>query len=181
MTKWGRSNEDNNLFDIIFYDNMRVFHLEGEVNEAMRDIVTNALNEEWDVTFYLNSEWWRAQFAHQIVDIINKNKDRVTLIATLQIASAAFRIFFQSECKRSILDDTEWLAHMARMSVKMDWNKDVWSTDRWRIKEMWKEETKHVKELKKLWVSKKNRKLFLKWYDIYFNTKKLRKMLDSQK
>lgn len=143
----------------------------------MRDLVTNTLNQEWEVTFYLNSEGWRYQFAYQILDIINKNKDRVTLIAVLQIASAAFRIFFESECKRQILWETEWLAHMARMDVKMDANKYIWWTDKWRVKEMKKQEKKEEKKLKILWMSKKNRKLFLKGNDIYMNTKKLKKFL----
>lgn len=156
---------------------MKIVHLEGSVDETMRDLVTNTLNEEWEVIFYLNSHGWKSQFAYQIVDIINKNKDRVTLIAVLQIASAAFRIFFESECKREILWETEWLAHMARMDVRIDANKDIGSTDKWRVQEMKKQEKKEVQKLKMLWVSKKNRKLFLKGYDIYINTQKLQKML----
>lgn len=156
---------------------MKIVHLEGSVDESMRDIVTNALNEEWEVTFYLNSHGGKSQFAYQIIDIINKNKDRVTLIAVLQIASAAFRIFFEVECKREILWETEWLAHMARMDVRMDGNKDIGSTDKWRVQQMKKQEGKKEKKLKLLWMSKKNRKLFLKGYDIYINTKKLHSML----
>lgn len=167
----------------MFYDgwftlnNMKTIYLNGEVNYDMMNTVIQALNEEWEITFYLESEWWRTQCAYTIIDAINRNKDRVTLIATLQIASAAFRIFFYSECKRHILNDTEWLAHMGTQSVRMNWNKDISSTDRWRIEEMMKQEYKEEKFLKKLWVSKRNRELFLKWYDIYFTTKKLRKML----
>lgn len=158
---------------------MKIVHLEWPVDENMRNIVTDALNQEWEVIFYLNSEGWRSQFAYQIIDIINKNKDRVTLIAVLQIASAAFRIFFESECKREILGETEWLAHMARMSVRIDANKDIGSTDKWRVEEMKKQEKKEEKKLKILWMSKKNRKLFLQGYDIYINTKKLRKFLKN--
>lgn len=158
---------------------MKIVHLEWPVDENMRNIVTDALNQEWEVTFYLNSEGWRSKFAYQIIDIINKNKDRVTLIAILQIASAAFRIFFESECKREILWETEWLAHMARMSVRIDANKDIGSTDKWRVEEMKKQEKKEEKKLKILWMSKKNRKLFLQGYDIYINTKKLRKFLKN--
>ena len=156
---------------------MKVIYLDTDVNEEMRDAVINGLSEEWDVTFYLNSWGGKSQFAHFIIDQINKNKDRVTLIATLQVASAAFRIFFYSKCKREVLDDTEWLAHMWQMSVKMNGEKDISSVDKWRIEEMMKEEIEQEKYLKVLWVSKKNRKLFLKWYDIYFGTKQLRKML----
>ena len=159
---------------------MKIIYLDWEVNENMRDVVLNALNEEWEITFYLSSEWGKSQFANFIVDAINKNKDRVTLIATLQISSAAFRIFFYSRCKREILDDTEWLVHMARMNVRMDWNKEVGSVDKWRVKEMLKYEYKEERILKKLWLSKRNRKLFLKWFDIYLNTKQLRKMLKKQ-
>lgn len=156
---------------------MKYINLEYSVDEDMLNIVTDALNEEWEITFYLNSGWWRAQYAYQIIDLINKNKDRVTLIANLQIASAAFRIFFEVECQREILWETEWLAHMATRDVKMNANKDIGSVERWRIQEMKKQEKKEVKKLKQLWVSKKNRKLFLKGYDIYFSTKELHKML----
>lgn len=168
------------ILDSILQNNMKIIYLIDEVWQSMCDIVINAINEEWEITFYLNSEWWRAQYARCIVDAINKNKNRITLIATHQISSAAFRIFFQSKCKREILDDTEWLAHMGRLTVSMDWNKEINSTDKWRIEEIRKEEDKQEKLLKSLWVSKRNRKLFLKWYDIYFNTKKLRKMLKKQ-
>lgn len=156
---------------------MKYIHLEWWVDENMRDIVTNSLNEEWEVTFYLNSHGWNSKYAHQIVDLINSNLERVTLIATCEIASAAFRIFFFSKCKRKVLDDTEWLAHMARMDIRMDWNKEIWSVEKWRVKEMKKYELIQEKCLRSLGVSKRNRKLFLKWYDVYFNTKKLRKML----
>lgn len=158
---------------------MKYVHLEGWVDENMRDIVTNTLNEEWEVTFYLNSNGGRIQFARQIVDIINKDEDRVTLIATHEISSAAFRIFFFSKCKREILDDTEWLAHMGQIDLRMNWNWHISSTENWRVKEMKKEEKVQERLLKSLGVSKRNRKLFLKWYDIYFTTKQLRKMLSK--
>lgn len=159
---------------------MKIIYLTDDVSQSMCDIVISTINEESEITFYLNSQWWRAQYARCIVDAINKNKDRITLIATHEISSAAFRIFFLSKCKREILDDTEWLAHMGRIDVRMDWNKETSSIDNWRVKEMRKEEDVQEKLLKSLWVSKRNRKLFLKWYDIYFNTKSLRKMLKKQ-
>jgi hypothetical protein len=45
------------------------------------------------------------------------------------------------------------------------------------VEEMKKQEKKEEKKLKILWMSKKNRKLFLQGYDIYINTKKLKTFL----
>jgi ATP-dependent protease ClpP protease subunit len=163
-----------------YENNMKIIYLDTDVNEEMKDKVLEALNEDWEIMFYLNSWGGKAQFANFIIDQINKNKDRVTLIATLQIASAAFRIFFLSKCKREILDDTEWLAHMGQQNIKMNGKEEISNVDKWRIKEMMKEEFVQEKLLKNLWVSKRNRKLFMQWYDIYFNTKQLRKMLKNQ-
>lgn len=158
---------------------MQSIPLEWTINEEMRNIVFQALNNEWNITFYINSTWWICSCAEQIIDLINENKDRVTLVASNYIASNAFNIFFRSECKRKVLPKTEWMAHMSRIDTSISWKWRIQSTTKWQIKNMWKEAKTEEKILKKLWISKKIRKQFLKEYNIYFTTKQLKNMLSK--
>lgn len=159
---------------------MKYIHLEWQVNDEMRDVVTNALNEEWEVTFYLHSQGGLWSSAEAIISMINKNSDRVTLVANNYIASNAFNIFFRAKCKREVNEKTEWMAHMARIDTSMSGKRRIQYTPKWQMKNMWNEAKTEAKILKSLWCSKNIIKQFLNEYDVYFNTKKLRKMLNTQ-
>jgi len=158
---------------------MKYIHLEWSVGENMRDIVSNALNEEWEVTFYLNSGWWVTSYAESIISMINKNSDRVTLIANTFIGSNAFNIFFRSKCKREVNNKTEWMAHMWRLDISMSGKMRIQNIPKFQMKNMWKEAKEEAKILKSLWCKKRVVKEFLDEMDIYFTTKALRKMLQK--
>lgn len=129
---------------------MKIIFLEGSVNEEMKNIVSQALESEGDITFYLNSTGGLGSSACPIIDMINKNKDRVTIIATTYIASNAFNIFFKTKCKREVLDSTEGMAHMARIDTSMSGKRRIQLTPKWQLEHMWKEAKEEAKMLKNL-------------------------------
>ena len=156
---------------------MKIYTINQDVNDDMLAIVTNAIQEEWNITFYLKSTWWSWYVAQQIIDMINQNSDRVTLIANDYIASAAFRIFFYCTCKRKVLPHTMWMWHMARIDTSISGKKRIQSVPKIQLDFMWKEAKEDIKFMKSIWMKEKLCKKFLNEFDVYFWEKELKKLL----
>ena len=85
-----------------------------QVNEEM--VVTlaqkiNELQEDEKLYWYLCSSGGETHIGLEIVDIVNRNKEKVELIASEYIHSTAFLIFFKSQCERNIIPFTTGIMH----------------------------------------------------------------------
>ena len=83
---------------------MKYFQLEGTIDESLvskfMDFCNNNLSD--DCTIVINSGGGKSTLATVILDIINSNADRITLISA-GVYSAAFYIFYFAKCKRKII------------------------------------------------------------------------------
>ena len=83
---------------------MKYFQLEGTIDESLvtrfMEFCNNNLSEE--CTIVINSCGGKSTLATVILDIINSNSEKITLISA-GVYSAAFYIFFFAECKRKII------------------------------------------------------------------------------
>lgn len=156
---------------------MKNFFLTGSVDHTMVQIVSDALQNEWDITFYLDSSGWNSSAAQAIIDMINSDKDRITLCANNVIMSNAFIIFFSVECKRKVLPSCIGMAHMARIDTSMSGKMRIQTTPKIQLGFMMDEVKKQAKFLRKIGAHKKSCKSFLNEYDIYFPEKHLKKFL----
>lgn len=154
--------------------------LSWEVNEEMCNIVSSSLEKEWEIKFYIDSTGWSSASCETIIHMINSQKDRITLIAKNYIASSAFNIFFYSKCKREVLPKCIWMTHMARIDTSMSAKKRIQTVSKFQLWLMKKETRKQIKFLKEIWVKKKECKLFMNEYDVYFSEKRLKKFLKNQ-
>ena len=156
---------------------MKNFFLTWSVDYTMVQTVSDALQNEWNISFYLDSVGWNSSAAQAIIEMINAQKHRITLYANNLILSNAFVIFFYSECKRKVLPWCVWMTHMARIDTSMSGKMRIQTTPKMQMKFMMIEAKKQAKFLQKLGAHKKSCKSFLHEYDIYFPEKHLKNFL----
>lgn len=156
---------------------MKNFFLSGTVDHQMVQTVSDALENEWEITFYLDSSGWNSSAAQAIINMINADKDRITLCANNFICSNAFVIFFYTECKRKVLPWCVGMAHMARIDTSMSGKMRIQNTPKIQMEFMMKEAKRQSKFLREIGASKKSCKSFLNEYDIYFPEKHLKNFL----
>ncbi len=69
---------------------------------------------------YLNSSGGMVKFAEAILDILNKNKDRLVLTGFGELSSCAFDVFFNAECKKELLGAVIGMYHQSNIKVHYD-------------------------------------------------------------
>lgn len=145
------------------------------VNKFIND-VNNFKDEKLHI--YINSIGGEISHAEVIKDIISNLED-VTLIASGDLFSAAFDIFFMSKCKEKIiLPKTYGMVHYTSILVEID---ESLSPRAEQPKFILNEFKKHKKEtiniLKKIGLTKKELSIIKKGKDCYFDTKRLIELL----
>lgn len=91
--------------------------MDGEFRKKLLDDFIRFLNENpEEVTVYINSMGGAFYVYKALEDAISQNKDRITLVATGEICSSAFLLFFSVKCNRRILDGTTGLHHLSGLA-----------------------------------------------------------------
>ena len=157
---------------------MKYFQLEGTINEELTtkfmDFCNNNLSE--DCTVVINSGGGKSTLATVILDIINSNVDKFTLVSA-GAYSAAFYIFFFAKCKRKIINGSLGMHHKEYLKdiyINSD-KKAIYSTDKCQIK--------NLKNIDDSWakgfLTKRERKGYDKSYDVYFTFKRMKKIFSN--
>ncbi len=91
-------------------------------NESFNKLVNtiNTLREYEQVTIYLNSEGGDVESMESMIDLINQHHEKIDLIATGKIYSAAFILFFRTACRKRILNGTMGMAHYIRCGIQIN-------------------------------------------------------------
>lgn len=100
-----------------------ILKIVGEIDENAVSKLINFLDDsntdyslEKDV-IYLMSEGGFYDDGIMMVDIINRNKDKIILIGCGTLQSAAFEVFFKAECEKHLLPGTRGMFHQANIEV----------------------------------------------------------------
>jgi hypothetical protein len=135
---------------------------------------------EGEVTIFLQSPGGYYTEMDAIRTIINDNADRVKLIATSSIESAAFELFFTVNCRRELRGGTWGMYHLPRITVPYMVNGKLSSDDSFgSILATTKQELQSVKRfISTLGLSRSEKKRLLKGEDVYFDYKRLKKMFE---
>ena len=158
-----------------------IIYLEGEVNSEMLTTLIRGLNEckAGKVSVYLNSVGGRVMFAEAILDIINKNKDRVVLIGFGEICSSAFDVFFNASCKKELLGAVIGMYHQSTTKVYSDERGKVQSDYDKMMLLIGKTEYRAVtkKTCRIVGMNRKELVQITQGEDVYFSPQRMREML----
>lgn len=107
--------EDKNIekFTTLFFPE----EIERDTTKEFISQLTMALNEFDKVYIYYTCAGGSGPDARIICDMINRNKDKIKLILSWQIASAAVDIVIDAECDISILDDVFMGIHLSTRDI----------------------------------------------------------------
>ena len=141
----------------------------------------NDLQEDEKLYWYFNSFGGETHAGFEIIDMINRNKNRIELIASENIFSTAFLIFFKAQCERKILPLTYGMMHCASTSFESKYGGKTASFEKDR-----KNKFIAVNEFLFNWCTdlgftESELKKFKKTEDIYFNTVELHTLLEKSK
>lgn len=151
---------------------MKYFQLEGIINEELltkfMDFCNNYLHE--DCTVVINSSGGKNNLATVILDIINSNTSKFTLVSA-GCYSAAFYIFYSAKCKRKIIKGSIGMYHKSfakDINVDSD-SKPVYYEDKCLIDNFKDIDNSFILNL----LTPKEKKLFQKNDDVYFTFKRM--------
>ncbi len=155
----------------------------GIIDEELSDKIVSMYNGSHDNnTIYLSSHGGGYAAMQNILDMINKHKENTVLIGYEYLGSAAFELFFLSECKRELIPGTIGMCHMSTSQISMnERNKPAYADDiaktKW-IDQYMKPRTKKLASI--LQMNKKEvKKITKKGYDFYFTAKRMKRFLTT--
>lgn len=159
---------------------MKYFHLEGIINEDLLNKFIDFWNENQseECTIIINSGGGKSSLTFFILDVINKNHDKITLVSC-GCFSAAFYLFYKARCKKILTYGTTGMYHLPYIKdVNLNIHNDpVYTSDKCDIKNMKSSDESFIKEFMK----KKEIKAFNRGDDVYFTFKRLRKIFPDIK
>lgn len=162
-----------------------IIHLEGEVNSVMFDKLSYLFSKTKGselIKIYLSSDvGGYTATAEAIVDLINSNSQRITLIAYGAIYSAGFIIFFKSSCKRVLLKDTTGMAHFSYQPIDINETGNPSSSyDKFAKQEMKKSKTHTLNFLTELGLDKQELNIIKKGDELYMSYDRLKELLNGE-
>lgn len=102
---------------------MAIFNIDSSFTpESLDSFVSfvNALPKDENITIYLRSTGGYSWSMYVMLDIINSNPERFEIVASGEISSAAFQLFFTATCSRRIFNGTWGVYHQARIAVDIN-------------------------------------------------------------
>ena len=164
-----------------------ILHLAGEINGEKVDKLIDAINifnkqPNDKLNIYFRSDGGDVESQTAIIHLINSNSANIHLIAYGIIYSAAFFIFFNCKCERTVLHGTVGMCHYARVGIEVgDNNKGYYSSD--KANQSWaKEENMWVLQFCiQLGMSVKEINLIKKTQEVYFQVERLQELLENSK
>ena len=162
-----------------------ILYLNGEVGPDMSIALCQALNNAADqeiISIYFCSQGGVLEDSEVIIDIINKNKNRIVLYAFGELASAAFIIFYRVSCEKHIMDYTIGLAHLAMMAVPSNQSGESIpdSFNTFSYQELVRTKDTIIDFYKKVGLNAKEMSTLTKGKDVYFGTERLKQLYERK-
>ena len=146
--------------------------MDGTIDEVMLSRFMDFCNNNGDekCTIVINSGGGKSTIATVILDMINSNSKKFTLVSA-GCYSAAFYIFYFSKCKRKLVHGSLGMHHkeyLKGICINSD-RKPFYDSDKCEIKNL-----KSIDDsFSYKFLSKKEAKMYDKSYDIYFTFKRM--------
>lgn len=94
-------------------------HADGINDRSVMDTINFIQNNEGELTIGLNSDGGGTSYAAFLLQCLNENRDRITLIALTGVFSAAFRVFYDFAGKKKMSHSCRGMYHYATQDVRM--------------------------------------------------------------
>ena len=164
---------------------MNSIYFIGEItNTSTQDFIKqfNSIDKTIPFNIYINSEGGDIAHADVIIDLINQYSELITLTAVGQISSAAFNIFFFTNCKKQVLPQTIGMCHSSWTSVYFnETGKPITEFDKLVVQEMKRAQSVNLDKLKDLGLTPTELKKVKAGKDCYFTDIRLKELLEYGK
>ena len=159
---------------------MKYYYYESSIDTQYVEKLIEFLNTNtWPITIYFASEGWCNSGWQTLLNVLNSEKERITLIAIGKLMSTAFDIFFSFEWKKSIEYSVLGMYHQSTVdiSINVKWN-PVFQSD--KAFKLWVASyLDHTKEICRIsGMNKSEIQKWNKWDDVYFINTRMKEMLD---
>lgn len=93
---------------------MKYIKYNGELNDGNVATLLSAINDiEGEITIYFGSQGGDCNEADVLLDVLDKNSDRLIIKPVWVIGSSAFNICYRTKCKVELLGDVWGMVHIA--------------------------------------------------------------------
>lgn len=156
---------------------MKYFHIDSKIDKELFNKFLDFCNangeDEWTIIIYTVGGW--ICMGKTILRIINLRKENVTLVLH-EAYSSGFYIFYEAKCKKVMCSNGKGMFHKpsAEMLISVD-SKPIYAEDKTIVKN-WTQSKKEDNKWVKKFLTKKEFKDYKKGYDIYFTTKRMKKI-----
>lgn len=162
----------------------QIFHIYGEMNREILDQFIQLDNElekagkECITVIYLNSFGGETAIAEAFKDIINSKPKAYRLIATGDVESCAFTLFFNARCERTVLDTASGMLHHAGRNIKIDGVMNQFDTE--LMNDIFARGTKLLEWCEENHIPKSKIERIKQSEDVFFSADDLRNILTKQ-
>lgn len=157
---------------------MKYFQIEGIINNELLNKFIYFINqyETEKKTLILDSVGGKQHISRFLLNIINQNKDKFTLVL-LGGYSAAFYIFYFAKCKKLLVKNAMGMIHYPyNKDISIDdRGKPVFSEDEYTLKNNDKSQSDFVKEF----MNASELRKFKQGKDVYFTFKRLKEIFNN--
>lgn len=164
---------------------MNILYITGEINDALVNSFIkdyNKLDKDEPIVIYINTMGGDVYHAEVIIDVINNNKENITLIASGEIYSAGFNIFFFSQCAKKLLPEALGMAHFAWSIFQFDESgKPSNDQDKFLMTEMKRSKDITIKRFEKIGLNPKEINKIKQSKECYFSNERLHELLNYGK
>lgn len=158
-----------------------ILNLSGEVNYETLNQLVRGLNELRvgdNLHIYFTTEGGQVDVAESVIDIVNKNKDKIEIIFYGEVFSAGMYIFLKADCQKWVLPDTTGMYHYSWQEVTIkEGGKPSSAYDIFAMKEMKRAKTRTVEYLKTTKLTDKEVNSIKAGKDVYFSYERMLALL----
>lgn len=145
--------------------------------QGLLDIINN--NPDEKITIYIDCQGGDCHKGEMLIDVINKNKDRIKMICSGYIFSMGFTIFFSCKCKRKIFKHSLGLMHLSGKDFRVLENGKVEPKENDYFKALKNSKSSSIKFCKNIGITDEQIKRIKAGEDVFFYYKDLKKLLKN--
>ena len=156
-----------------------IINLSGDVDYEMFEKLIKAIEQGKELDIYFTaSTGGQTDAAEAIIDLVNKNLERIHIIFYGEVFSAGMMIFLKTKCKKSILPDTTGMYHYSWQQVAIsEGGKPSDSYDIFTMKEMKKSKLRTLEYLKTTKLTEKEIKQVKSSKDLYISYERMLELI----
>lgn len=98
----------------------QIIHIAEKFELPMINQTVEVLNQHKDIVIYFRSSGGHASVMHAMLDLIDRNKDRIELIGYGELFSCGFEFFFLANCQRKLLPGTIGMYHRSSAEISIN-------------------------------------------------------------